>query len=374
VGCLKLEYHDHFDLNSTTNLSIVSSCLTQKKNKKFFPKNQSFKLLESYRYGFQGQEIDDEVKGGNNSVNYKYRMHDPRVGRFFAIDPLEEEYPYYSPYQFSGNRVIDAIELEGAEPLLAAKFLINYTVEATTDNEAVFRGVDQAVYDGVMGTVADVVRFKADKEYSEEVVDGAVDAVLLLGDKSPQATLKKALIVYGIYEETQSWDQYDWTKTLTQLIVGIAGDELLTAATKVTYLKGIAKYADNLPDVKVKVNTAIDELNGGVRQGTQNVDDFVSPHAYSRHKYDATRTSSRSRTQYGEGVDVNDIKNQTIESPDKVVKNYDENGVHYSTTYKKTFNENISTSDTPTNQSRVIINHLNSSKSSQFPFYKPPKK
>src|SRR5690606_4639049 len=41
-----------------------------------------------YRYGFQGQEKDDEVKGSGNSINYKYRMHDPRIGRFFAVDPL----------------------------------------------------------------------------------------------------------------------------------------------------------------------------------------------------------------------------------------------------------------------------------------------
>jgi len=71
---------------------------------------------ESYRYGFQNQEKDDEVKGEGNSINYTFRMHDPRVGRFFSRDPLEGKYPWYSPYQFSGNRPIDAIELEGAEP------------------------------------------------------------------------------------------------------------------------------------------------------------------------------------------------------------------------------------------------------------------
>ena len=43
-------------------------------------------------------------------------MHDPRVGRFFAVDPLSAKYPFYSPYQFSGNRVMDMIELEGLEP------------------------------------------------------------------------------------------------------------------------------------------------------------------------------------------------------------------------------------------------------------------
>ena len=68
-----------------------------------------------YRYGFQGQEKDDEIKGTGNSVNYKYRMHDPRIGRFFSVDPLAPSYPHNSPYAFSENRVIDGVELEGLE-------------------------------------------------------------------------------------------------------------------------------------------------------------------------------------------------------------------------------------------------------------------
>ncbi|WP_123774109.1 thrombospondin type 3 repeat-containing protein [[Flexibacter] sp. ATCC 35103] len=71
---------------------------------------------ESYRYGFQGQEKDNEIKGGDgNSMNYTFRMHDPRVGRFFAIDPLFRQYPHNSSYAFSENRVIDGRELEGLE-------------------------------------------------------------------------------------------------------------------------------------------------------------------------------------------------------------------------------------------------------------------
>jgi RHS repeat-associated protein len=70
----------------------------------------------AYRYGFQGQEKDDEIKGGEgNSDNFKYRMHDPRIGRFFARDPLATSYPWNSPYAFSENRVIDGVELEGQE-------------------------------------------------------------------------------------------------------------------------------------------------------------------------------------------------------------------------------------------------------------------
>jgi len=68
-----------------------------------------------YRYGFQGQEKDNEIKGIGNSINYKFRMHDPRVGRFFAVDPLAKKYPWNSSYAFSENRVIDGVELEGLE-------------------------------------------------------------------------------------------------------------------------------------------------------------------------------------------------------------------------------------------------------------------
>ena len=69
----------------------------------------------SLKMGFQGQLQDDEVKGEGNSVNYTYRMHDPRLGRFFAVDPLAKDVPWNSPYAFSENRLLDCVELEGKE-------------------------------------------------------------------------------------------------------------------------------------------------------------------------------------------------------------------------------------------------------------------
>jgi RHS repeat-associated protein len=71
--------------------------------------------VDSYRYGFQGQEMDDEIKGEGNSINFTFRMYDPRGGRFLSNDPLAKSYPWTSPYVFSENRVIDGVELEGAE-------------------------------------------------------------------------------------------------------------------------------------------------------------------------------------------------------------------------------------------------------------------
>ena len=68
----------------------------------------------SYRYGFQGQERDNELMNGTYA--FTYRIHDPRTGRFLSRDPLAPYFPYYSSYSFSGNRPIDSREVEGAEP------------------------------------------------------------------------------------------------------------------------------------------------------------------------------------------------------------------------------------------------------------------
>lgn len=65
------------------------------------------------RYTFQNQESQNDLDLG--WLHYKYRMHDPSSGRFHNLDPLSEKYLYNSVYAFSENRLIDGIELEGAE-------------------------------------------------------------------------------------------------------------------------------------------------------------------------------------------------------------------------------------------------------------------
>jgi len=86
-----------------------------------------------YRYGFQGQEKDDEIKGEGNSINYKYRMHDPRIGRFLSIDPLASDFAWNSPYSFSLNRVIDGIELEGLEFIYHTESMIDILYNGTVE-------------------------------------------------------------------------------------------------------------------------------------------------------------------------------------------------------------------------------------------------
>ena len=67
----------------------------------------------SYRYGFQGQEKDDEVKGEGNSYDFGARIYDPRVGRWLSRDAYEAKYPAFTPYNFVANNPLIFVDPDG---------------------------------------------------------------------------------------------------------------------------------------------------------------------------------------------------------------------------------------------------------------------
>jgi RHS repeat-associated protein len=66
-----------------------------------------------YRYGFNGKENDDDFQ------DYGMRIYKPEIGKFLSVDPLSKDYPFYTPYQFAGNKPIMAVDLDGAEEKIA---------------------------------------------------------------------------------------------------------------------------------------------------------------------------------------------------------------------------------------------------------------
>ena len=68
-----------------------------------------------YRYGFNGKEYDNEIYNASNFQDYGMRMYDTRIARFWGVDPLKNDYPFYSTFQFAGNKPIQFIDLDGKE-------------------------------------------------------------------------------------------------------------------------------------------------------------------------------------------------------------------------------------------------------------------
>jgi len=73
---------------------------------------------EDYRFGFNGKE-DDRDWGTQNIQDYGFRLYNPSIGKFLSVDPLSPDYPWYTPYQFAGNKPIWAVDLDGLEESMA---------------------------------------------------------------------------------------------------------------------------------------------------------------------------------------------------------------------------------------------------------------
>jgi RHS repeat-associated protein len=121
--------------------------------------SRNFTATNAYRYGFNGKENDNEVKGTGNEQDYGMRIYDPRVGRFLSVDPITKSYPWLTPYQFASNTPIQAIDLDGKEaffihgtasgPKAWTPKLTNFIVKNLTNNihsDATFSWQDRNGY------------------------------------------------------------------------------------------------------------------------------------------------------------------------------------------------------------------------------------
>jgi hypothetical protein len=53
--------------------------------------------------------------GGGSTYDYGFRIYNPSIGKFLSVDPLGGKFPWYTPYQFAGNKPIIALDIDGLE-------------------------------------------------------------------------------------------------------------------------------------------------------------------------------------------------------------------------------------------------------------------
>jgi len=70
---------------------------------------------DRYRFGFNGQEKDNEIAGVGNSLDYVKRSYDPRIARFKSVDFIAYKFPMLTPFQFASNSPIQNVDMDGLE-------------------------------------------------------------------------------------------------------------------------------------------------------------------------------------------------------------------------------------------------------------------
>lgn len=81
----------------------------------------------SYRYGFNGKEMDNEVKGNGAQYDYGARLYDPRVGKWLSRDPLQVKYPELTPYHFTANNPTNFIDHDGKDTIRFVKSTVGWS-------------------------------------------------------------------------------------------------------------------------------------------------------------------------------------------------------------------------------------------------------
>ncbi len=84
---------------------------------------RKFDAGSSYRYGFNGKENDNEVKGEGNQQDYGMRIYDPRLERFLSVDPVTADSvtgDNFNRYWYANNNPYGFVDPDGRFVQLAA--------------------------------------------------------------------------------------------------------------------------------------------------------------------------------------------------------------------------------------------------------------
>ncbi|MCA1751482.1 MAG: RHS repeat-associated core domain-containing protein [Flavobacteriales bacterium] len=94
----------------------------------FYPFGEtSFGGYAKKRYRYNGKEKDEE----SGLYNYGQRYYAPWLCRFVSVDPIAEDYPQLSSYNYAGNKPITSVDIEG---LQSAVDDTSPTLKSTPDN------------------------------------------------------------------------------------------------------------------------------------------------------------------------------------------------------------------------------------------------
>ena len=125
-----------------------------------------------YRFGYNGKEMDSEIKGLGNSYDFDARIFDPRLLKWMSVDPEEKKYPMISTYAGMGNNPIYFVD-PGGETLRVAGQILQASIDMVNV-------LPEGYLDKVSMGPDNTILFDLTKEEAEQSGDPGVVALFTL--------------------------------------------------------------------------------------------------------------------------------------------------------------------------------------------------
>lgn len=214
-----------------------------------------------YRYGFNGFEKDDEVKGEGNHISFNDYGLDVRIGRRWNIDPVVQH--DISPYAVFNNNPNFFVDPDGESPI---SIFVKLVAKA---------GLKKAAKESVEALIKKRLAAYMSKNWAKQLGKDALDAIDIATSQSWWEYVIEVIPVVGdAYGAAQLGKQGHRTWKVVQKFESIA-EWASTAATKTWKALGanklLGKGADKIDDIVRKFNnqgSKFDEesLGGAVKE------------------------------------------------------------------------------------------------------------
>jgi len=259
------------DDNGNGTIETGGSYSEIRREQNYYPFGLEHKGYNNISYGaknnlktYQGQEFTEDL--GLNTHEWKYRVSDPAIGRFWQVDPLAEDYTYNSTYAFQENKLGMGVELEGLEAVeFDDLFSDEFTAEEAEQGALGQMGIAFTAMMAEMGSNLDNLFVNISGIFKKDVVDknGTGTALSTTASIEGGPNVEEALTNYTINQNGEA----EWNSSLLTFDAGIK-TELTNTATltaKVTPVADLTVKTKSSTNVQTGETTFSGQATFGVK-------------------------------------------------------------------------------------------------------------
>lgn len=213
---------------------------------------RKYEAQSGYRYGYGGHEKDVEIKGDGNHISFNDYGYDPRIGRRWNIDPVDQyDISGYAVFNNNPNFFTDP---DGESPIsIFAKM-------------AAKAGLKKAAKETIEAMVKNRLKAYMSKKWAKQLAGDALDAIDLATSQSWwEYALEVVPVVGDIYGASQLGKQGYKVYKITQKFESV-GLWASTAAGKAFKTLGANKLVGKGSDLISKYTTDINNLAKGLTE------------------------------------------------------------------------------------------------------------